>query len=368
MKLAGSKLVLINLLVFSFLILCSEVFLGKWFKFSYSDSIPEAFAGIKLKYKSNMFGYNESDIIRYSRDYKGYRGKFIDYNIEQILSIGGSTSDQRFISDGETYQDIIQSHVGDRYSVLNGGVDGQSLFGHVYSMKRWHSKSLKSDLVKHIIFLIGANDRRLINSSDRNHEKKSRLRYDSPSIKQQIKNTLSKKSYLYGTLKKLKLNLFKNQKADNLKVIGHGKKVNFLKADKIPKSIRFNMHPNSDYYKTLFKELINTTKNSFPSANLYVVQQQDPSCKFDGKYNFSIKAAYKNNIEKELIIDNCKRLGQVFLAQDKILDGMESNIKIRKIKMYIDYPIPEEGFYDAIHTNTLGSRVLGEYLIKKIKF
>ena len=75
MKLPSSKLVLINLLVFSFLMLCSEVFLGKWFKFSYSDSIPEAFAGIKLKYKSNMFGYKESDIITYSRDDKGYRGK-----------------------------------------------------------------------------------------------------------------------------------------------------------------------------------------------------------------------------------------------------------------------------------------------------
>jgi len=52
----------------------------------------------------------------------------------------GSTTDQRFIADGETWQDVLaaeyRSH-GKTVSVVNAGIDGQSTYGHLKDFDWW---------------------------------------------------------------------------------------------------------------------------------------------------------------------------------------------------------------------------------------
>ncbi|MBF0430179.1 MAG: SGNH/GDSL hydrolase family protein [Fibrobacteria bacterium] len=105
--------------------------------------------------------YDRKDkMITYTRDDYGLRGVFNFPREIDILTVGGSTTDQRFIPDGETWQDFIMQAFqkdGKQIVVANAGVDGQSTKGYLKNFEWWfpHIKSLHP---KYIIFYLGAND------------------------------------------------------------------------------------------------------------------------------------------------------------------------------------------------------------------
>ena len=43
------------------------------------------------------------------------------------------------------------------------------------------------------------------------------------------------------------------------------------------------------------------------------------------------------------------------------------NQNINLIKMFYDNPIPDKGFYDGLHTNSLGADYIANYLKVKLK-
>ena len=61
------------------------------------------------------------------RDENCYRS-FENKNLKNILVIGGSTTDQRYINEGETFQDILDKKFDGKYDFINAGVDGQSSY------------------------------------------------------------------------------------------------------------------------------------------------------------------------------------------------------------------------------------------------
>ncbi len=98
--------------------------------------------------------------VSYTRDRYGLRGSFRDPSEIDILTVGGSTTDQRFITDGETWQDVIQSRfssAGKRVVVGNAGVDGQSTYGHIKNFDWWFSQ-IPGLRPKYILFYVGVND------------------------------------------------------------------------------------------------------------------------------------------------------------------------------------------------------------------
>ena len=70
----------------------------------------------------------------------GLRGSHSTPDQIDILTVGGSTTDQRYIRDGETWQDILQRHferAGVPNLVSNAGIDGQSTRGHIKNFSWW---------------------------------------------------------------------------------------------------------------------------------------------------------------------------------------------------------------------------------------
>jgi hypothetical protein len=98
--------------------------------------------------------------VRYTRDANGLRGSFRDPSDIDLLTVGGSTTDQRYIADGETWQDVLGRKFlasNNKIVVANAGVDGQSTFGHLKNFSWWfpHIRGLKP---KYILFYVGLND------------------------------------------------------------------------------------------------------------------------------------------------------------------------------------------------------------------
>lgn len=80
--------------------------------------------------------------IRYTRDQFGLRGSCTDPKAINILTLGGSTTDQVYIADGQTWQDVLQQRINATgpaapVCIANAGVDGHTTFGHIAAMQKW---------------------------------------------------------------------------------------------------------------------------------------------------------------------------------------------------------------------------------------
>ena len=98
--------------------------------------------------------------IRYTRDRYGLRGNYGTPDRIDILTVGGSTTDQRYIGDGETWQDVLQGRfrqAGVDVAVANAGVDGQSTFGHIKDFEWWFP-NIPGLRPSYVLFYVGIND------------------------------------------------------------------------------------------------------------------------------------------------------------------------------------------------------------------
>ena len=374
------KLIKYNFFFLFIFIFTLEGFLGKWFSNSPALDIPYALVNKNIKYDgSKIYGKGKDSLIKYTRDNQGYRSFNNKKAVNYILTIGGSTTDQRYVPDGYTFQDIIKENLGNKYTIINGGVDGQTSHGHLISIKNWHSKALDKEKVKKVVFLIGVNDHRFVKGLSLGLKEKSK----SLSLVNYIRTTkiyhkLSKRSFFYYWIRRIKLKFTKRDAADGITKIGHGT-VNFeYKSDKeINNYQKIVLNRKSKEYILLIKNLIIETKRAFPLSNIIVIQQQDPKCIFKKKNLVSSRAILefnsKNVIDKKYpkLINYCKALGQVYLAQDKAFQELSENQlyeNLQVLKMYLDAPVPDDGFYDGIHNNKYGTSIIGKYLLKKIDF
>ena len=103
----------------------------------------------------------ESKKIHYIRNQYGLRDSCESISEIDILSVGGSTTDQRYVTLASTYQLVLEKHLEHSIDgfgcVSNAGVDGHSTWGHLFAFEHWFP--LLPQLKPKIILLyIGIND------------------------------------------------------------------------------------------------------------------------------------------------------------------------------------------------------------------
>lgn len=155
----GARIGAVNLGVLAIGVLALELAFGNWFSPNRMNrlNIPRdavRFADVSALYPST------DRLVRYSRDAHGFRGAYASVDRIDILTLGGSTTDQRYIADGQTWQDVLAQVYADhgaRVSVVNAGVDGQSTYGHIKNFEWWFPfvPHLKA---RYFLLYIGLND------------------------------------------------------------------------------------------------------------------------------------------------------------------------------------------------------------------
>ncbi len=116
----------------------------------------------------NLDSTRLGDDILVTRNSFGFRGPEPPADFERALSIvtvGGSTTEDRFLSDGETWTDLLGARLADSFTdtwVNNAGLDGHSTFGHLHLLDQ-----VLLDLAPdYLVFLVGIND---VDRDDANH-------------------------------------------------------------------------------------------------------------------------------------------------------------------------------------------------------
>ena len=150
-----SKIFLINILVLFISIIIIECFFGYWFKNELSERLSSE-RNIERIYKFNFSNHKGTSF--YKRNNQGFRvsGKEMNENNPDIIFVGGSTINQKFLN----YEDTIVGRLQKRFEkikIINAGVDGMSILGHINSFQLLFDK-INNFNPKYYIFYIGIND------------------------------------------------------------------------------------------------------------------------------------------------------------------------------------------------------------------
>ena len=98
--------------------------------------------------------------VVYSRDRWGLRGRHDGPASIGILAVGGSTTNEIYVSDGETWTERLGQHLAGAnipLSVVNAGAEGQSTLGHIRNFDTWF-KLIPDLKFRYLLAYIGVND------------------------------------------------------------------------------------------------------------------------------------------------------------------------------------------------------------------
>lgn len=101
-----------------------------------------------------------STTFLYRRDRYGLRGDYGSLSQIDILAIGGSTTNELHIGEGQTWTDVLAENFranGRAVTVANAGVDGHSTVGHLCSFEGWFP-ALPELRPRYVLAYIGIND------------------------------------------------------------------------------------------------------------------------------------------------------------------------------------------------------------------
>jgi lysophospholipase L1-like esterase len=341
---------LTNLAILVILLAVFEGIWGNWFSKNRLNTLyirPNAAVWYDV---ANIYETGENPVL-YKRDKYGLRGKYKDPAHIDILTMGGSTTDQKFIGEGLTWQDVMAKRFeesGKEISVVNAGVDGQSTYGHIKSFSLWFPQipGLKP---KYILFYVGINDLYVDPG----------LRYDNILVSEtDLADILKDGSALYHLYKTVKGNI-----KSRVVQVGHDKvdfkKLNWTDAPLL-KDHRDMLSQRLDAYESRLKELIRLCRER-EIKPIFVTQQTRHYKIEDGKivgdsHKFVFGNSEINGVDYyhilKLINERTVRVGKEFgVPVVDLGNGLE---------------LQDEDYYDYAHNTPSGSRKIGDFLFKEL--
>lgn len=191
------KVIGINVVVLVAGLVIAELLFGNWlFGPDYREmNIPRN--TVRVFDVENL--YPGGGKVTYTRDEHGLRGHYESVGEIDILTLGGSTTNQLYVDDAETWQAELARRfaaAGEKTSVVNAAVDGQSTRGHIAVFERWFPliKGLKA---RFVLVYAGIND-----VAVEGHEKYDDMRSPDPS--RRLAEAIKNKSVLYHVYKTAK--------------------------------------------------------------------------------------------------------------------------------------------------------------------
>lgn len=152
------KIVLINLLLCIVFLIPIELYFGTWFSgegaIARFDSQPNFFQKIKSP------SYPGGRIIIYRRDKYGFRGGPVNPATIDVLAIGGSTTNERFLDENDTWTAVLQRLLraaGCPVTIANAGIDGYSTAGNIASFHGWFDR-IPGLRPRVVLVYLGIND------------------------------------------------------------------------------------------------------------------------------------------------------------------------------------------------------------------
>jgi lysophospholipase L1-like esterase len=344
-KYISIKLILTNAIIFFLLIILIEILSGTYFKKSAIDC-NYVLCNANYSYRAKLYTLDEKLII-YKKDQYGFRDRENNnLNDIDILVVGGSTTDERYLNIEDTWANNLEKLFKKKIQVINAGIDGQSTKGHIWNFNNWFNK-INNFKTKYIIFYVGINE----NDND-NGRYDNQL--DTGNVYNSVKIIFRKNNgFFYKNLSKILNVKDKNN-------VGHNSKrldVNFIK-------INHDMLMEEKKYYNLkiqtrerVEELIKLSR-SINSVPIFVTQKT---------LRWKIKNSYDDKEKIIYSIDNSIN----YYAKEKIVSDTIINACLMNnlicINGFNNLILNTEDTYDYVHTNPKGSKKIAKFIYKNLK-
>ena len=160
---SAALLIAINVGVLVALLVPVELIFGNWIRPMKLSDLRRFSIPIGVTFESDvsqLYTGGPRNPARYTRDQYGFRGTYASLSEIDVLTVGGSTTDQRFLDDDATWQAVTQRELqkaGRPLVVANAGVDGQSTVGAAFNFQNWFPllEGLRPSVY---LFYMGTND------------------------------------------------------------------------------------------------------------------------------------------------------------------------------------------------------------------
>ena len=329
-----------NLLFLFLVFILIELIFGNWF---FGPKFSSLIIKRNITKVWNPTHYDSDHAAMYKKDEFGFRGNYKNISDVRILTIGGSTTDERWIDENLTWSHMLQKKLENTYiniKVANAGVMGQSTIGHLKNFEIWFSE-IPNLNPEYFIYYIGINDSiLLLKALDKYQDKREYNEADILIGKEPFERQtryLKNNSVFYKFFKLID-GYFVAKKYGVIHFSGRGKiKENFQNIEINPENkIVINFLRN---YKNRLKK-INEKSKKYKSKTIFVTQRVHEN-------HFVKNALNIVNIEtKKFCIEN----KIICLPLDE--------------KVAFDF---ENDFYDGIHTRPSGNKKISSYLSYEIK-
>lgn len=329
-------------------ILVLELVLGEWLNTGRLNRL-NIHKDREFRYDVSSLYEDPNPIITYSRDKYGLRGTHTTPADIDLLTVGGSTTEQRLIRDGATWQDVLQerfAQAGDRVVVANAGVDGQSTYGHIKNFKWWFNDILGL-APSYILFYVGIND----------FHKEAGDKYDELLGEFNLGQSIKDNSALWHLFRTLRGAYFAR-----VKELTHAS-INFYKIQWTQEALQENynfMQPRLNEYATRLRILADLSY-VFGATPIFVSQ---PSRQYrvtpEGLYGKSNTGSY----------DGHEYNGVDYYHMLRQLDSVTKAVALEKGTIFVDVGNytnwVDTDFYDFSHMTPQGARKLGILLHEQL--
>lgn len=311
-------------------------------------------ANVTWRIKNNEIKVLDSIII-HSKNSIGFRGPNPPLKLNNwtsIITIGGSTTECFYLSDGNDWPNLLAQKLDNKYKKIwlnNAGLDGHSTFGHQILLSDYIIK-LKPNF---ILFLIGCND---IERSD--------IGSFDESI---LKGNRSLKGFIYNNSEvvSLAINIKRSIKAKimglghnwvDLKTIGSVDSV----SSKLIQTTISNQYKYQKMYYNRIDKLINTCRNN----KIIPILITQPTLA-----GYGIDSITRIDLGKSKLCDPLG--GRIYWEKLEVYNNTTKKIAKEKNIFLIDLahlmPKSSELFYDCVHFTKLGAEVVSRIISEKVE-
>lgn len=316
----------------------------------------------------NNYHFNSNKLqnhIIIKRNSLGFRGPEPPLNFGKhlsIITVGGSTTECMFITEGKTWTDLLQTNLSSDFPniwINNAGIDGHSTFGHVELIKQYIGR-LKPN---YVLFLVGINDLAI----GKNHEQDLEQIVKEEHSINNIKDKLISKSRIL-----LYIQYLKSQKGTHdFTALSDSVLSN---QDILNTKTPYKTISNEDilYFQELlleYKKRLETLISLTKSYSIQPILITQPAA-----YGFGIDEITGVDLEKIIVADftenQISRKGsdkwKLLELYNQTTKEVANEFNIPLIDLAKDMPKNTLYYYDYIHFTESGTQKVSEILAKKL--
>ena len=333
------KTIIINALIFLFLVIVTDLFFGSWFTNKNFGSAIREQRNVKKFFVADLNGEKIKYI--FERNELGFIGKNLDPENIKIVFEGGSTGEQMYTPPQYRIVDLLNSYFvkeGFSFDITNASKGGKTTRGYVNDFANWFPK-IKNFNPQVVIFYTGINDSVLdfpdhfdkIEKDQLSDKVEDYLKNNSffYKLKVDLQNTINPRMRLAYDITKVKNDLYKNYKY-----------INYYEASAI--------HTYSDL-SPREANLLNNFKNNLNNLNFFIKKNKIIPI-------FITQIRYDGLASKNLFLIN------EFLKKFCTLN----NYNVIKVDELVE-SMNKFDFYDEMHTTVNGSVKLAKIIYPELK-